>query len=121
MRPRFSLRWLFLATALVAVLCYWLVYPTVVANRFVRSVAAKDYALADTCFQNPNDRILFDLNENHWRFKAQAELEPQSFTQLLRGLRIIWPIAINLQHWPGQVHNIMGQGARHERRRLFDV
>ncbi|MCI0334789.1 MAG: hypothetical protein L0228_16370, partial [Planctomycetes bacterium] len=33
----------------------------------------------------------------------------------------IWPIAINLQHWPGQVHNIMGQGARHERRRLFDV
>ncbi|MCI0332783.1 MAG: hypothetical protein L0228_06130, partial [Planctomycetes bacterium] len=32
----------------------------------------------------------------------------------------IWPIAINLQHWPGQVHNIMGQGARHERRRLFD-
>ncbi|MCI0332183.1 MAG: DUF433 domain-containing protein, partial [Planctomycetes bacterium] len=33
----------------------------------------------------------------------------------------VWPIAINLQHWPGQVHNIMGQGARHERRRLFDV
>ncbi|MCI0334571.1 MAG: N-6 DNA methylase, partial [Planctomycetes bacterium] len=33
----------------------------------------------------------------------------------------LWPIAINLQHWPGQVHNIMGQGARHERRRLFDV
>ncbi|MCI0332534.1 MAG: hypothetical protein L0228_04855, partial [Planctomycetes bacterium] len=34
---------------------------------------------------------------------------------------LLWPIAINLQHWPGQVHNIMGQGARHERRRLFDV
>ncbi|MCI0335259.1 MAG: hypothetical protein L0228_18780, partial [Planctomycetes bacterium] len=43
--------------------------------------------------------------ENRWQHRQQE----------------IWPIAINLQHWPGQVHNIMGQGARHERRRLFDV
>jgi len=89
MRPRFSLRWLFLGTALFAVFCYWLILPTVVANRFVRALAEMDYKLADTCFRSTNDRFLFDSNEKHWHFKAQAELGPRSFAHLLRGQRII--------------------------------
>jgi hypothetical protein len=47
MRPRFSLRWLLLLTALVAAVCYWwIARPTNVANRFAAAIDSADYAAA---------------------------------------------------------------------------
>lgn len=89
MRLRFSLRTLLLATTIVAAACYELVLPTINAQRFVRAVAAENYELADAYFHDPDDKFLFDWNEKHWRFKALAELEPWSFSEFVRGRRLV--------------------------------
>ena len=89
MRLKFSLRTLFLTTAIVAVACYWLILATINAQRFVGAVASENYELADTCFREPDDRFLFDWNEKRWRFKAEAWLEPWSFREFMRGERLV--------------------------------
>jgi hypothetical protein len=87
MRFRFSLRWLFLATVIVAACCYWLVLPTIVAERFVRAIASANYEYA--WFVNPDDRVLFDSNDKHWRFHARAELSSWSSKELIQGKRLV--------------------------------
>jgi hypothetical protein len=87
MHLKFSLRTLFLTTTIVAAVCYWLVLPTLKAQRFVRAVASEHYKLADAYFRNQGDQFLFDWNEKHWRFKAEAGLEEWSLPELLRGER----------------------------------
>jgi hypothetical protein len=89
MRFRFSLRWLLLATAIVAACCYWLVLPTIIAKRFVRAVASANYVRADACFADPNSRFLSKLNDKHWRFLARAELKSWSLTGSRLGNRLI--------------------------------
>lgn len=86
---RFSLRTLFAGATLVALACYWMIRPTVIAERFVRAVSAKNYERADAYFRDPNDRFLFDMQEKHWRFFARAELEPCSFRDFVRGHRLV--------------------------------
>ena len=87
MRLKFSLRTLFLTTTIVAAGCYWLIRPTIKAQRFAHAVASEDYELADAYFCDPGDHFLFDWNEKHWRFKAQAELDQWSLRGLMRGER----------------------------------
>jgi hypothetical protein len=89
MRPRFSLRWLFIATTLIALLCYWIILPTIVAERFVRAAATDNYERADNCFRNVEDKFLVKWNEKHWRFKARGKPEPRTSKQLLRGPRVV--------------------------------
>ena len=91
MRPRlrFSLRTLFVAATVVAVVCYWMIRPTIIAERFVRAVSAKNYERADACFRSVDDRFLLEMNEKHWRFFAQAELQPGSYKEFVRGHRRI--------------------------------
>jgi hypothetical protein len=86
---RFSLRILFLATALVAAGCYWLILPTINAQGFVRAVARRDYARADDCFRDRQHQFLFNWNDKHWHFKASAGLEPWSFREFMRGERLV--------------------------------
>ena len=86
--PRFSLRTLLVVTALAAAGCYWLIFPTIIARRFVDAVASPNYEHADD-FLDPADRFLLDWNEKHWRFQARAELEPWSFKEFLSGKRTV--------------------------------
>jgi hypothetical protein len=88
-RWRFSLRALFIAATLAGVACYWLVAPSMSAQRFIRAVAAGNFKLADTFFRDPDDQILSRLYEKHWRFHARAELQPWSFAELVLGERRI--------------------------------
>jgi hypothetical protein len=80
-RFRFSLRVLFLATIVVAVFCYWLILPTIEARRFVRAVESSDFAAADYCFCDPQDRFLNDYNKKFWTFELQATLDPFSMSE----------------------------------------
>ena len=89
MRLRYSIRVLFVATALVAAGCYWLMLPTIMAKRFVRAVDTADYALADNCFRDATDRIFESYNQKFWTFQLQADLAPSSATQIWRGERLI--------------------------------
>jgi hypothetical protein len=46
-RPRFSLRWLLLLTAIIAAFCYWqFAMPTMTARRFAQTVEQGDYRAA---------------------------------------------------------------------------
>jgi hypothetical protein len=74
MRPRFSLRWLLILTALVAVACYWwTARPTILANRFRNRIAAQDFAAADRLCRDPNRRF---VHRAVTEFKAGFSLTP---------------------------------------------
>jgi hypothetical protein len=83
-RFRFSLRALVVAATFAAVLCYWLMLPTINAQRFVHAVKISDFSAADSFFRDPKDRILEDYNKQFWKFDLQATLEPVSASQLLK-------------------------------------
>jgi hypothetical protein len=83
------LRTLLTLTAILADGCYWLILPTIHAERFVRAVSAADYERADDCFRDPNDRFLLGWNSRHWHFSANAEVEPWSLAQLMRSERLV--------------------------------
>ena len=80
---------MFIVTTIVAAGCYWLMLPTVNAQRFVRAVAAAKYASADAYFCNADDQFLSNSNNKRWHFKATAELAPWSLQQLLKGKRLV--------------------------------
>ena len=106
MRPRFSLRTLFLiTTALAAFCCYWFVFPSFQARRFVRAVRASDFAAADSCFRNADDQMLAQLNKEYWTFKLTAELKPCSLSEFLYGQR-----RINYQLSFGGPRPLIGRG-----------
>lgn len=58
MRLRFSLRTLFILTTVVAGLCVWFMLPSIMARRFLATIAKEEYKSADEFFQNANDRFL---------------------------------------------------------------
>lgn len=89
MRLKFSLRALFVTTTIVAAGCYWLMLPTIKAQRFTRAVASENYELADSFFRDPDDQFLHAWNEKHWRFQAVAKLEQWTFRELVRGERSV--------------------------------
>jgi hypothetical protein len=80
---------MFLASAVVAGVCYWFILPTVNAGRFVRAVETADFKLADDCFCDAEDRFLVSWKDIFWSMEAGAYLEPLTIRQLLRGERRI--------------------------------
>jgi hypothetical protein len=104
MRPRFSLRWLLLFTALVATLCYaWVAWPTTHAERFAAALNGYDPVAWSTFFNAPatgiqnGPRIVFKDREEVEEIVrvilggvgATADLLPQTREDLLRGQRRI--------------------------------
>ena len=87
MRPRFSLRLMFVVMTVAAGICYWLVRPSLTARRFADAIAVEDFARADQFFDNPNDRFMRDWAAKYWGFRSHAELKPLTLGQLLRGRR----------------------------------
>ena len=83
-RFRFSLRALFLLATVVAVLCYWLMLPTIVAKRFLRAIDSADYATADNCFHDAKDRIFNGYNQKFWTFQLKGSLAPSSAGEFWR-------------------------------------
>ena len=87
MRLRFSLRTLFLLTTVVAGLCLWGLLPSIMARRFLATIAKEDYKSADEFFQNADDRFLADWADKRWGFRSSAELQPLTFGQFWRNQR----------------------------------
>ena len=87
MRLRFSIRALFVLTTIVALGCWWLVIPSLSAQRFVQAINSADYQQADACFRKSDDRFIAKWNDEHWQFAASAELEPWTFREILCGQR----------------------------------
>src|SRR5262245_9234206 len=87
MRPRFSLRTLFILTTLIALVCTWLTLPTWTARRFVKTLNAESYKAADNFFRSPDDRFLAHWADIRWGFKSKAELAPWSWADGFRGQR----------------------------------
>ncbi len=87
-RPRFSLRTLLIATAILAGLCYyWIGMPRATAKRFVDAISAEDFSAADQMFQKADDRGLVASKAKYWGFRADAEILPWGVGQLLSGRR----------------------------------
>lgn len=93
-RIRFSLRTLLLVTLVVAGGCYWMVLPTVYAQRFVAAVAAGEYAAADALFVDPADGFLVDWDARYTIVERRAKLEPSSWQERWRGKRQISVIIV---------------------------
>jgi hypothetical protein len=78
----------FVLVALLAAFCYfWIVMPTLTANRFVEAIVAKDYHAADVLFDVPDAGFLVRSAETYWAFNARAERLPITLDQLLTGRR----------------------------------
>jgi hypothetical protein len=80
---------MFVGTAVVACGCYWLMLPTLNAQRFVAAVAAGDYAAADAFFADPADRFLEQCDTDYTIIAQQPKLEPASWRGVLCGRRQI--------------------------------
>jgi hypothetical protein len=87
MHLRFSLRTLFILTTLTAIACGWAVLPSLTAQRFLNTLAEKDYPQADLFFSNPADQFLAAWADKRWAFSATGELAPWTVGQALRGKR----------------------------------
>jgi hypothetical protein len=71
MRPRFSIRWLFVFITLVALACAIFELPTIAARRFVTKVNTGDFSEANA----------IGLQKVFWSYK-KADGEAYSFTEL---------------------------------------
>jgi hypothetical protein len=95
-RLRFSLRALFLITTVAAVICTYIVLPTLTARRFMAAVADKNFVEADNFFRNPTDKFLAEWADKKWAFKATADVAPWSLSQVFGGKR---EVAIRLRYF----------------------
>jgi VanZ family protein len=57
---RFSLRTIFVVMTFVAVACYWMMLPTINAQRFVHAIQTGNYASADNFLRNTEYRFFED-------------------------------------------------------------
>ncbi|HEY4233598.1 MAG TPA: hypothetical protein VGM76_09230 [Lacipirellulaceae bacterium] len=88
MKFRFSLRALFILTAVFAGFCYyWIVMPGAMAKRFVNAINREDYQSADDLIRSTNDRVLTQWQDKYWGFRSDAAFLPWSFAQFLCGRR----------------------------------
>jgi hypothetical protein len=84
-RPRFTIRWLFVLIAGTATLCYVLfVRPTVLAYRFVNAIEQRDYATARGLLwlDNSSYGITPPLNDSESISFAYAEVLPQDWRDI---------------------------------------
>jgi hypothetical protein len=102
---RFSLRTLFVAMTIAAIGCYWMVLPTLNAQRFVGALHEKDYATAERLFALETATFPGDF-KNHDHFAANAIVSPLTWDDFWRGERRI-SVAINY----GDDGGLIGCGA----------
>jgi hypothetical protein len=100
-RPRFSLRWLLIFTALAAVACYWwIARPTILANRFAAAIHRRNLAAADNLCIDPNRMYAsvayrdFFMNLPYWdgaggpyQGEMDVVVKPRTWDDLVRGQR----------------------------------
>jgi len=82
---------------------YWIAMPSITAQKFVTTISNEDFASADSMFDNPEDQFLLRQfnHEDSWTFRARANIEPISVSQLIYGTRVI---AVELAYGkPGRV------------------
>jgi hypothetical protein len=92
-RWRFSLRSLIVAAALLPLIAYWLLLPTIVARRYVTALNAGNYRAADQLCLDPKEAFPGDWTR-HQTFHPRAELSPLTWQDFRRGQRRIL-VAIN--------------------------
>jgi hypothetical protein len=102
MQLRFSLRWLLILTALVAVACYWwIARPTMLAKCFVAAITFEEYYAADQLCLDPNRRFViralyqFQGEIPYWAgpymlwhsYVVEGRVLPRSWSDLCCGMR----------------------------------
>jgi VanZ family protein len=85
--PRYSLKTLFVAMTLVALTCYWMMLPTINAQRFVRAIQERDYAAADNLFIDENR--FFEAAQTTEALGNNPILSPLTWRELWTGHRHI--------------------------------
>jgi VanZ family protein len=101
----YSLKTLFIAMTIVALACYWLMLPTMNAQRFVRAIHLHDYATAESLFASEDDAFPGSFKD-YDHFVANAQLASLTWDDLWKGERRV-SIAINY----GDDGGIIGCGA----------
>lgn len=81
MRPRFSLRWLLIAFAVLAIAIYFFVRPTLTAHRFIATVQNRNFSQIIALVANNQDAG-FEVFQEHWarrseQVKMKATLRPR--------------------------------------------
>jgi hypothetical protein len=74
-------------TTVAAVICTYIVLPTLTARRFRSSIADKDFVQADNFFRNPGDKFLAEWADKKWAFRASAHVAPWTLSQIFGGQR----------------------------------
>lgn len=85
---RFSLKTTFILMTLAAVLLYWMVLPTVHAQRFVLAIQSKDYAAAETLFVSGSETFPGSFKE-YQVCEPHADLDSMSWSDFWHGRRRI--------------------------------
>lgn len=83
---RFSLRTLFVAMAIVAGACYWLMLPTLNAQRFAAAIGARNYREAERLFA-PGAETFPGAWKEHEYFEPKVIVKPWTWRDLLHGER----------------------------------
>jgi hypothetical protein len=92
MRPRFSLRWLLILTALTAFACYgWFVRPTVLANQFVTAIDRRDIDSIDSMWRGAEIDLsrVEHLNAGNSAWRIRARPVPRTWGDIWRGVQLI--------------------------------
>jgi hypothetical protein len=93
MRPRFSIRTLLVVTALFGGVCYWwVVRPTIVANRFVLAMKNGDYVDADLMRSGINNLDIASVmmsNPQKHGWQLEIALLPRTMQDVWYGIRRI--------------------------------
>jgi hypothetical protein len=85
---RYSLKALFAVLTLVSVGCFWLMLPTLHAQRFAAAMEASDYAAAESLFESGGDVFPGSFKQSR-HFHAGVHINPLQWEELLRGERRI--------------------------------
>ena len=85
MRPRFSIRFLWLVVTALAFACYWaFVRPTIIAREFARLVDAKQYANAELYCKEPYEKFITDWGGDAQDYRFKVELLPREWWHVLK-------------------------------------
>jgi VanZ family protein len=85
---RFSLKALFVLTTFAAAVCYWMMLPTINAQRFVRALHEREYGKAEHLFVSWSDKFPGDFKQ-HDIFEIDPRIQPLTWSELWQGERRI--------------------------------
>ena len=92
MRPRFSIRTLLILTGVVATACWWIVRPSIVAQRFVAAIDQNNFASIDAMWSGPKLVDIYrieSLNSGQMDWRIRALPERRTWHDLWQGVRRI--------------------------------